>query len=332
MADNVSKPDPRNPEPADRHQGPPEEEFWDKYNKRLEFPLSTVATILLHVLVGTIIVLILLRMESKEDHSSVDVKFMSISGMDDYGAGSPGSGGREEPIVERMNQDPATAAEQSLADPSKLPEIKEKTIKLIDPTGNLPITSANAVAYEGLDKAIRDKLLGANRGTGNTPGKGIDGSGTGPGGTGADSTLGRNLRWTLRFRIQDGRDYLRQLDAMGAKILVPRPGTEQCVVVDQPANPASKRVVGQDQLGPYADVVKFADSRPAVVRDVAIALQLEFTPKTFFAVFSKELELDLARMERNHANRRAEQIEETIFVVTVSGGTYSIKVAEQKLR
>ena len=39
--------------------GPPEEEFWDRYNKRLEFPLSTVATVLLHALIAALLLLVL---------------------------------------------------------------------------------------------------------------------------------------------------------------------------------------------------------------------------------------------------------------------------------
>jgi hypothetical protein len=330
MPEPATKPGPKSATPV---EGPPEEEFWDKYNKRLEFPLSTVATVLLHVVVGVLIVWILLTMEGKEDRSSVPVRMMDVAGMDEFGDGSAGSGGRDDPIIEKMNVDPATAAIASLANPSDLPQIKEKTIKLIDPTGNLPITAANAAAYEGLDKAVRDKLLGAQRGSGDQPGKGHDNTpGAGPGGTGANSTLGRNMRWTLRFRVNSGGDYLRQLETMGATLLIPMPGTEQCLLIENLSNRGNRRVVGKDQLGVFADRLKFADSRRDAVGGVAESLALDFTPKTFFAVFSKDFENDLARKETNYANRRAEQIEETIFRVTVRGGEYTIVVDDQKVR
>ena len=321
MSRAATKSDPeRTPTPA---EGPPEEEFWERYNRRLEFPLSTVTTVLLHVLVGLLIVLILLKMENQEDHGSVPMKMMDVGGLDDFGDGSPGSGGREDPIVEKMNQDPATAAIASLANPADLPQIKEKTIKLIDPTGNLPITAANAAAYEGLEKAVREKLLGAQRGTGNTPGKGPDVTpGSGPGGTGANSTLGRNMRWTLRFKVSSGRDYLKQLETMGAKILVPMPGTEKCLLVENLSRPENRRVVSGNELGVYADLLKFADSRSEAVAAIAQALELDFTPKTFFAVFTKELENDLARKEANFANRRPEDIEETVFKVTIAAAIH----------
>jgi hypothetical protein len=334
MPEATTKPDPKAKEidPTQEFAGPPEEEFWERYNKRLEFPLSSVATVLLHVLVGTLIALILLQMENKEDRSSVGVMAMDVGGLDDFGAGSQGGGGREDPLVERINADPATAEYESLADLDKFPEVKEQTVKLIDPSGTMPITRANIAAYKAMDKAMADRLFGAQRGTGNTPGKGVGLPGTGPGGSGADSTLGRNLRWTLRFRVNSGRDYLNQLKTMGAKILVPKPGTEQCVVVDDLSNPTNHRVLGKDDLGPYIGLLKFADSRAEAVGGVAGVLELDFRPKTFFAVFSKDFELDLSRKEKAYQNKRPEQIEETVFKVSVGGGSYDVQVELQKLR
>jgi hypothetical protein len=261
------------------------------------------------------------------------VTMRDVGGLDEYGEGSAGSGGFEDPIVEKINADPTTDALRMIGDPSKLPEIQEKTARLIDPSGNLPVTAANAVAYEGLDKALRDKLIGAQRGTGNVAGKGRDGQpGVGPGGSGANSTLGRNMRWTLRFKVSSGRDYLKQLETMRATLLIPVPGTEQCLLIENLSNPDNRRVVGTAQLGAYAGLLKFADSRRDAVGGVAGALGLDFTPKTFFAVFSKDFEDDLAGKETRYANRRAEDIEETIFKVTVRGGEYTLVVEEQKLR
>lgn len=339
MAEAAAKPaldtDDREPTPL---LGPPDEEFWEKYNKRLEFPLATVSTVLLHVAIGALLIYVITQLLGKgPDRSDVGIKIMSVGGMDDEGDGSAGSGGQTDPLVERMNEDPATAAVASLADPTKLPEIKEemqKTIRLIDPTGNLPITNANAAAYESLDKSVRDKLLGANRGAGNEKGKGFDGSkGTGPGGTGANSTLGRNMRWTLRFKVNSGRDYVEQLRAMGAKIIVPIPGTEQSILIANLATPNAQQTVGNNNLGEYAQLLKFVDSRRDAVNGVLGTLGLGNTNATAFcAVFTKEIEADLARKETNYRNRRAEDIEETVFRVVVRGGEFETVVDDQKAK
>jgi hypothetical protein len=314
---------------------PPEEEFWDKYNRRLEFPLSTVATVLIHVLVASLLVFILWRMEKKDDNRDVNMQIMDVSGID-MGLGSEGSGGVADPLIEKMNIDPATAAIESLADPSILPEIREKvqqSIKLIDPTGNLPVTNSNAIAIAGLNEAVRNKLLGAQTGIGKQPGKGTSGqAGAGPGGSGADSTLGRNMRWTLRFKVSSGRNYLDQLQGLGAKILVPIPGTEKCLLIKDLNNLSDQQVLTADQLGQYGNLIKFWDSRRDAVGGVAGALGLDFRPTSFCAVFSKDFENDLDRKEKQYRSRRPEDIEETIFRVTLAGGGYEVVVDEQTVR
>jgi hypothetical protein len=317
-------------------EGPPDEDYWEKYNRRLEFPLSSVATVLLHVLVGALLIFILLEMENTEDHSSVNQKFMAVSGMDDFGDGSAGSGGTDDPLV-KLNQDEGRKSlEDTLADPNMLPEVRDeikKTVKFIDPSGNLPITASNAAAINNLTDNLKKQLVGGRQGSGTEPGTGFDGSkGKGPGGTGANSTLGRNMRWTLRFKVTSGRDYLAQLKAMNAKLLIPVPGQDKCILIENIDNPDAKRVVTDKELGPYGDLLKFADSRREAVGAVAGALGLDFTPKTFFAVFTKEMESDLADKEKNYRNRRAEDIEETVFRVTVRGGSYEVVVDEQKAK
>jgi hypothetical protein len=317
-------------------EAPPEEEFWDKYNPRLEFPLSSVGTFLVHVLIGTLLVFMLWAMEDNDDHSGVGVKMMDVAGMDDFGDGSAGSGGQDDPLVksdaDSMRQDNIA----SLADPTALPQITEdlkKTLKYIDPSGNLPITAANAVAYDKLSETMKKKLLGGRQGAGSEAGTGFDNSkGQGPGGTGANSTLGRNMRWTLRFRVSSGRDYLSQLQAMHAKLLIPMPDPTKCILIEDIANPNAQKIISENDLGPYADRLKFADSRREAVTAVAGTLGLDFTPKTFFAVFDQEMEADLARKETGYRNRRAEDIEETVFKVTVRGGEYEVVVDEQKAK
>jgi hypothetical protein len=316
-------------------EGPPEEEFWEKYNKRLEFPLSTVSAVLIHVLIGAVILLGIFALMNRDgDKSSVPVKLVDLAGLDDGGMGSAGSGGIDDPLVRAPN-DPAKAAIASLPDPNKLPEIKEslkQTIKYLDPTGNLPISNENAAAYASLEESVRNKLLGARQGQGKQGGEGYDGSaGKGPGGSGADSTLGRNMRWVLRFKVSGGRDYLNQLREMGARILVPVPNSADCYFFDDLNNPRPRLATDSD-LKALADQIKFSDARRDAVQGVAGALGLDFTPKTFWAFFPKGLESDLARKETGYRNKRSEDIEETIFRVTVRGGNYEIVVDDQKMK
>jgi len=316
-------------------EGPPEESFDEMYNKRLEFPLSLVSAILIHVFVGAMIVFVLFYLINiGDDKSGVPVKLVNLAGMDDAGEGSAGSGGEEDPFI-KADGDATKFLQESLLDPTKLPDVNEvkQTIKYLDPTGNLPISDANAAAYAGLEESVRKKLLGTRQGAGPEKGSGFDGSkGKGPGGTGADSTFGRNMRWVLRFKVRDGQDYLDQLRSMGAEILVPIPDSDKCILIADISKPDVQKTASDDDMRRLADKIKFSDSRPEAVRSVSRTLHLDFSPKSFWAFFPKKIEDELSSKETNYRNRRAEDIEETIFRVAIRGGSYELVVDEQKIK
>jgi hypothetical protein len=315
-------------------EGPPEEEFWEKHNKRLEFPLATVGTVFMHILIAALGIYIIVGLMGEEDRGNPPLTLMQVGGMDDVGEGSQGSGGQENPDVVK-DVDPFKAAKEVLGTPQALKDAQEniKQIVLDDPTGKLPVSAPNAAAYSQLDDTIRKKLLGvgAPKGAGNQPGKGFDGTpGTGPGGTGADSTRARGLRWVLRFKVVGGRDYIEQLRSMGAEVLVPLPpDSKKCLIVRNLNNP--QPVIASDaDLNRLAGKIQFSDNRPIMVREVLEVLGVNPpNAKAFWAFFPKDLEEELARKEKGYRNRRPEDIEETIFRVTVRGGAFTIEVDDQ---
>jgi hypothetical protein len=316
--------------------GPPEEEFWDRYNRRMEFPLATVAAVFLHVVVLALLVYVLVGlMDTGEDRSNPPLQLVAVGGLDDAGDGSAGSGGQADPDIVR-DVDPFKAAKDVLPSVQALNDAKENIQKIVlDDNGKLPIAAPNAAAYSQLDDSIRKKLLdvGAQKGDGNQPGKGFDGAaGAGPGGTGADSTRARGLRWVLRFRVAGGKDYVDQLRAMGAEILIPLPPDDKkCILIRDLNNPGTQSVATDADLKRLGGKIQFADTRRDQVRDVLNTLGVNATgqPKTFWAFFPRELEDELARKETSYRNRRAEDIEETIFKVTIRGGNYELVVDEQ---
>jgi hypothetical protein len=90
-----------------------------------------------------------------------------------------------------------------------------------------------------------------------------------------------------------------------------------------------RREVGEKELREFADHLKFADSRAEAVRGVAGALSLDYMPKIFFAFFPRDFENELARKERAYRNRRVEDIEQTVFRITVRDGKVQVEVVEQ---
>ena len=316
----------------------PDEDVWERYNKRMEFPLAAVATVLLHVLVGAVLVFVLFGlMNQGEDRSNPPLQLVSVTGLDEAGDGATGSGGTADPDLVR-DVDPFRNVKSILPTNEAIADAKVNIQKLIlpDASGKLPIATPNAAALSQLDESIRKKLLGVGgqKGDGNQAGSGSDGTpGAGPGGT-ADSTRARGLRWVLRFKVAGGRDYLDQLKAMGAEILIPLPPDgKKCILIRDLKNPAQK-VADDADFKELAGKIQFSDARRDQVREVAAELGVNTTPppKTFWAFFPKELEEELARKETSYRNRRAEDIAETIFRVTVRGGSYELIVDEQVVK
>lgn len=328
----ISRSDPI-PDP-DNLPTPPEEEFWEKYNKRLEFPLSTVSAVLIHVLVAATLIFVLVRLMKDDDRSSVPLTLVE-GGMDDAGDGSPGSGREQDPLYQ---SDKNAFAEQlkALPNPDALPAIKENLKKiLLDDTGDTPIADNNAAAYGAVSDDLAKKLLGAKKGSGGSAGSGDDGSkGTGPGGAGASSTRARSLRWVMRFRTADGEDYVNQLAAMGAVVLVPLPPeNKQCLYFPDLKNPSNRRLATDVEVSKMvAGQIKFGDTRPDSVRAVCGILGVREPARSFWAFFPKGLEEQLAQKEIGYRNRRPEDIEETVFRVIVRGGGYEIIVDDQQAK
>jgi len=323
-------------DPLEVPEGPPEEEFWDRYNKRLEFPLATVTAVLGHLLVAAFLVFFFLGYFSgKDNRSSVPLSLVpDLGGADEDGTGSAGSGGVEDPLKEGK----ASSLEEQLKvlpDPTKLPEIKQdlKDTLKYDNEGNIPVSDFNAPAYAAIDKTLRDKLLGigAKKGAGPGDGSGNDGTkGTGPGGNGANSTRARSLRWVMRFRTSSGDDYVAQLAAMSAVVLVPLPPENRdCLYFPNLKKPSDHRMASEEDKNRLVGQIKFSDTRPDSVRGVCEALGVKENARSFWAFFPKGLEDELSKKEIGYRNRRPEQIEETIFRVVSRGGSYDIVVDDQ---
>lgn len=306
------------PEEPEQITGPPDDEdMWERYNKRLEFPIATVGTVFLHAIVGAIIVFgILGLMASAEDRSGPELKLMDVGGLDDTGAGSAGSGGNNDADLTQKT------------DPTQT-DIPEPPPLLNPKINPLDLDAAKITSPDKMPK------VSGPVGSGDQKGKGYDGTaGTGPGGTGSDSTRARGLRWVLRFRVASGRDYLDQLKAMKAELLIPvPPDNKKFILISDLSNPQQK-VADEDDLRKLAKKIQFADGRADQVKDVAAVLNIPGNPppKVFWAFFPKELEEELARKETAYRNRRSEDIEETIYRVVVRGGNYELIVDDQKVK
>lgn len=317
---------------ADEPTGPGDETFWQSYNRNLEFPIASLMSILAHVAIVAVLVgMLLLLMAGGKDKTSVPIVLVQDNGKDAAGAGNPFDGGPTDPIA--IGEAAPTPADlQSLPNNETIPEIQQEIknqLKLQDDLANVTVTEEKAAAYAGLDKTVRDKLLpvGQKRGAG--------GAGpAGPGGTGADATRARSLRWVLRFRHTNGRDYLNQLASLGALVIVPiPPANSDAYVFRDLVNPTVGPRVSDDEWKKLAQQIQFCDFKQESVREVSEVLGVSSVrPHCFWAFFPPELEAKLADLERRYQGRESKDIEETIFAVTAQNGKNELTVVRQTLK
>jgi hypothetical protein len=73
----------------------------------------------------------------------------------------------------------------------------------------------------------------------------------------------------------------------------------------------------------------FSDSDPKSGKKIGDALGLKFSPPGFIAFFPKEVEEELARKERDFANRKESEIYSTTFRVMKKDGKFVMVVTDQ---
>jgi hypothetical protein len=164
--------------------------------------------------------------------------------------------------------------------------------------------------------------------------KGGRGDGVGPytgdgiGGDPADPTILREQRWRMIFSTNNGNDYLRQLNALGAILRVDKDGKAYFIrnLIARPAKPVAEDPATIRQ-------VHWIDDDSASVESVAQALQLGWTPEKVYVYFPKSLETNLVNKELAYGKRygrmKEEDISETHFKIEFSHGAPVISIVYQ---
>jgi hypothetical protein len=148
-----------------------------------------------------------------------------------------------------------------------------------------------------------------------------------------DRAAKNSLRWVLRFKVENGKDYVDQLRTLGATLAVPNPEDPTSIVlIPDLAMPKEHRVATEENLKSLTEKIRLSDRRKEAVEGVAAQLGLDFTPKQFWAFLPRSIEEELLRKELAYRNRRFEAIEETIFRITIRAGKAEIIVDDQVLK
>jgi hypothetical protein len=344
---------PKAPAPADKKTPtPPAEEFWQRYSPHHEFPLSSVSSVTLHILVIVLLVLggwLAIKLGLMSDNSGLPVDAIILERGGGGGSlngreGATGSGDLPPEAVTDPKADPNKPINpltlpdlpDTPVDPIKLPDFKDSDGKrVIDPGArNLALEASKSLSEDARTKifgAVGDKG-GGGEGTGGGTGSGkgkATGSGTGDGTKGKklSERQKRQLRWTMIFNTRDGNDYATQLDALGAILAVPTSAEnkEFLVIRDLKSRPAQGKVEDPAAL----QRIYWIDDKVDSVTGLARALGIKTNPKLIIAFLPVELENKLAQMERDYKGLKEDDIAETRFDVVRTGEGYEPKVTSQ---
>jgi hypothetical protein len=317
-------------------QEPPEEQFWEKYSPHYELPIGTFASGAIHLVIVLIFIALFKLAMAPDEKTRVPVRGMILADADGGGQmGTAGSG----------PEDRKEATNEERQDPPRREIPQEELQKNIASVAQLnPDLSPNALEKlaqsPNIDKLkdLNDELKERLK-NGFKPGKGGTGSGDGPKGPGSSkegtggsgnsnaNTPGeQSLRWTIVFKTASGEDYLRQLSAFKAKLLIPEsPDWKTNRYFEKLTSPNE----GMPSKGQETPPMAFTDSDKVSASKVARALGLDYDPPYFVAFFPDDVREDMANKERKFRGLQPEQIYSTTFRVIEQNGKLEIRVTDQ---
>lgn len=327
---------------------PPDEQFWQRYSPHHEFPLSTVTSVALHVLVIALMLIggwMLLKLGWKDPAEGVPIEAVQMGGGGGSEKGEGGGPGVEGEPPPAEVVDPAAQPDKNPLPPVAIKDVNPEQFdpvvapRVIDDDGR-PVVNPAADVMKGLKslkEGTRTKIFGplAGKGRGGEgEGGGLDkgkdtGTGRGEGDGKITARQKRVLRWVMLFNTQNGADYARQLAALGAILAFPNPrdANEYLVIRDLAARPITANVEDLSLI----NRIFWVDEKRQSVDALARALGIEPMPPHFVAFFPEALEVKLLQLELKYENKPEDRIDETKYEIRrTAGGGYEPRVVSQR--
>ena len=293
--------------------------WWSRYSYHGEFPLSSVASSMLHLLLVVLVVLMAARHLYNYDRTPPAVGVVDVA--DD--APAPGNandlpgGGLQSNTAQKPSETP----------PKDTPDTEIKKVEAPEKLDTeLPVTDIGT-EFQAIDQKMTEaesklnSALDQLRDNQNAEGSGSEGEGKG--GSGGSGRGARAARWILMFNTRSPNDYLSQLDGLGATVAFPRSGNDYLYIYNPSSNPRqeTRSLAGESRIN-WVDRDARSVTGVCRVLDVPVApFMLSFLPR--------ELEDRLLTLELGYQGLREEQIRSTTFEVVQRGGGYDVIVARQ---
>lgn len=287
--------------------------WWDRYSPHGESVWSSALSFTLHVFIILVVLVGTVRLMSP-DPEPPQVDVIAIS---DDTTGAPGdseAAAIDDTLAEDVEQ-PDDLPPEMLPEELETLEEPEDVVIEVQEHGTEPLENPTE-AQELLDRVRSAK----SRLEENLTGKGR----AGDPGTGAKGRAARVARWILHFDTRSPKNYLEQIDGLGATVAFPVEGGEfryfeHC----GSPNPSSKvkDLAGEGRLYWY-------DDNRASVAGVCQALGI---PPTGMMVcfLPKDLEEKMLRLELAYNNLEEDEIASTHFKAVRRGGRLDVVVISQ---
>jgi hypothetical protein len=325
---------------------PVEEPMMVRYSPHHEFPLSTVSSIALHVLViGLLIIggIIIAKLNWGGDQKPVEADAVAMD-QPGGGGGNPDGVGNargngavgdpdapETPLPDEPFEigQPREKLQEAREEARKLPDFKDEEDQRLMKEGGAAVDKILRLKSNLRENLTKGLAAGKGRGGpggggGERTGQGTGtGGGVGPGSGTIDKRKERVLRWTLIFNTRDGQDYMRQLKACGAIVAVPDDNAEKGYRPIRDLNRDQPRM--EDTIGR----IFWVDDGPGSVRSLAGALGVP-PPPYFLVFFPGSFEEKLLRLELGFRGKMENEISETRFDIRRRGDTYEPIVLQQR--
>jgi hypothetical protein len=312
----------------------PDEKFWQRYSPRSELPLSSIASVSLHLL--TLLVLLaggVFLVQSQDNTKPIPSSAVEIGDGSEDGKGIEPNEAFHSPKSEAIRPNPLRSQDRPIRmnqeDPLQppTPAAKDPIPRFEDPGREIFEEAKKAEASRSdIIKRIQTDLTESTGPRG--PVEGTKPPGQDRAKLNADREVRRD-RWVLNIETRDGgNDYARQLHALGAILAIPQPDGQYLIVRDLTKRPARGQI---EDIGGIQRIF-WVDNKPESVRSLVTALQLDRVPPWFVAFFPKDLEDDLLRKELAFKNRREADIRKTYFRLVRKGTGYDPVVVAQEPR
>jgi hypothetical protein len=314
---------------------PPDESLWRKYSAHHEFPLSTLASVVLHAFVILMVAMFgAILFNWRSDQEPPEVGNLIFAGGGGEGGGDPDA-----------SEDPSN---QLVFDPTRRGDANPQ-LEYIPEDLRRPEDSAQARLIEQAQTADR-KTRGINDpslrpgssgrggpGSGGGRGRGIglgEGQGSGPGK--ATQRARRMQRWDLSFGHDNTpEEYIRKLNNLQAILLVPGPDDQFRVYRDLTQRPLRGRIEPRAEINKL-NRIYFVQDDPQHLEALIHILGLDSPPRYLAAFFPRSLEEELLRTELAHAGLTEEGIDQkklaTKFTAERREERWVVRVVEQKPR